>query len=117
MSSAPRRVGVRPAPRGAGDRARRMPRGRGTAHDRGRRGRSPGVRESSAGDGCARAADGAAVLAGAHGLHLQPLLHHGQPFAMAIGIVAVHIVVVVFPVTGSSVVWWINIYAVNFACI
>ena len=44
---------------------------------------------------------------------MQPLLHHGQPLAMAVLVVAVHIVVVVFPVLGPGVIGRVDIDTVH----
>ena len=44
---------------------------------------------------------------------LQALLHHGEPFAVAIGIVAVHIVVVILPVFGSRIVRRVDVNAID----
>ena len=46
---------------------------------------------------------------------LQPLLHHGEPFAVAILVAAVNIVVVVFPITRTRVVRRIDIDAIHLA--
>ena len=39
----------------------------------------------------------------------QTFLHHRQPLAMPVGIVAVHIVVIVFPVTSPCVIVWVDL--------
>ena len=43
----------------------------------------------------------------------QTLLHHGQPLAVAVLVVIVHIVVVVFPVPRTGVVGRVDIDAVH----
>ena len=48
---------------------------------------------------------------------LEAALHEGKPLGVAIGVRAVDVIVVVFPVAGASVIGRINIYAVHFACI
>ena len=47
--------------------------------------------------------------------NFQPPLHHGEPFAVAPCVAAVHVVVVVFPVLCASVVGRVNVNAVHFA--
>ena len=46
---------------------------------------------------------------------LQTFLHHGQPLAVTVLVVIVHIVVVVFPVLCAGIVGRIDIDAVNFS--
>lgn len=47
--------------------------------------------------------------------NLQTLLHHGKPFAVAILVIAVHIVIVVLPILGSGVIRRIDVNAVHLA--
>jgi len=44
---------------------------------------------------------------------LQPLFHHGQPLAVAIGVVAIHVIVVVLPVLCAGIVGRVDIDAVH----
>ena len=48
---------------------------------------------------------------------LETTLHEGEPFGVTIGVGAVDVIVVIFPVAGTGVIGWVNIYAVHFACI
>ncbi len=41
----------------------------------------------------------------------QPFLHHGKPLAVTISITAIHVVVIVFPVTSPCVIGWVYVPA------
>lgn len=45
----------------------------------------------------------------------EALFHEGKPLGVAVGVVAVYVVVVVFPVACASIVGWVDVDAIDFA--
>ena len=43
----------------------------------------------------------------------QTFFHKGKPFTMAVNVVPVNVIIVIFPVPGACVIWWIDINAVH----
>ena len=49
--------------------------------------------------------------------NLQPFLYEGKPFTMTIFIVAVDVVVVIFPIPGAGIVRRVDVDTIHLACV